>query len=73
MTDTTDRRQFLKTTLGASLGAAVALGNDPLAQAPASGTKFLSAPPIDRVRLSIYPDGGVARLRLFGAPEGAGR
>lgn len=24
--------------------------------------------PVDRVRLNIYPDGGVARLRLFGAP-----
>lgn len=29
-------------------------------------------PPVDRVRLNIYPDGGVARLRLFGVPAGAG-
>jgi predicted dehydrogenase len=73
MTDTTDRRQFLKTTLGASLGAAVALGNDPLAQAPASGTKFLSAPPIDRVRVGIIGLGhqGSSHLRNFLKVPGA--
>jgi|CXWL01.1.fsa_nt_gi allantoicase len=29
--------------------------------------------PLTHVRLSIYPDGGVARLRLWGAPSPAGR
>ena len=74
MPDTTDRRQFLKTTLGASLGAAVALGNDtPLAQAPASGAKFLSAPPIDRVRVGIIGLGhqGSSHLRNFLKVPGA--
>jgi predicted dehydrogenase len=74
MPDTTDRRQFLKTTLGASLGAAVALGSDtPGAQAPASGPKFLSAPPIDRVRVGIIGLGnqGSSHLRNFLKVPGA--
>jgi allantoicase len=29
--------------------------------------------PVDTVRLDIHPDGGMARLRLFGAPTAAGR
>jgi allantoicase len=31
------------------------------------------APPATHVRLDIYPDGGMARLRLFGIPSAAGR
>lgn len=34
---------------------------------------FQSAGPWTHVRLSIYPDGGVSRLRLMGLPEGVGR
>jgi allantoicase len=30
----------------------------------------LSGPAATHVRLNIYPDGGVARLRLFGRAEG---
>ena len=59
MSDTTDRRHFLKTTIGAGLGAAVAAGaagteaaQSPSAQ-PVTGQKLLAAPPIDRVRLGI--------------------
>jgi allantoicase len=29
--------------------------------------------PVDAVRLDVYPDGGMARLRVFGAPTPAGR
>ncbi|WP_214406367.1 allantoicase [Pseudonocardia lacus] len=29
--------------------------------------------PVDAVRLDIHPDGGMARVRLFGAPTAAGR
>lgn len=32
-----------------------------------------SAPGVDRVRLDIHPDGGMARLRLWGRPTAAGR
>ena len=28
---------------------------------------------VDRVRLDVYPDGGMARLRLWGRPTAAGR
>ena len=31
------------------------------------------APAVDRVRLDVYPDGGMARLRLWGRPTAAGR
>jgi allantoicase len=31
------------------------------------------APPVDRVRLDVFPDGGMARLRLWGRPTAAGR
>lgn len=31
------------------------------------------APPVDRVRLDVFPDGGMARLRLHGTPTDAGR
>jgi allantoicase len=31
------------------------------------------APAVDRVRLDVYPDGGMARLRLWGRPTPAGR
>jgi allantoicase len=36
--------------------------------------RFVLAPadPVDRVRLDIYPDGGLARLRLIGTPTDAG-
>jgi predicted dehydrogenase len=58
MSDTTDRRQFLKTTLVAGLGAAVAGGGHAAtaSQGPAAqtaGPKLLAAPPIDHVRLGI--------------------
>lgn len=29
--------------------------------------------PVDAVRMDVYPDGGMARLRVFGAPTPAGR
>ncbi|HEY0402069.1 MAG TPA: allantoicase [Blastococcus sp.] len=32
-----------------------------------------SSPSVDRVRLDVYPDGGMARLRLWGRPTAAGR
>jgi allantoicase len=32
-----------------------------------------AAAPVDRVRLDVYPDGGMARLRLWGRPTAAGR
>jgi allantoicase len=31
------------------------------------------APAVDRVRLDVFPDGGMARLRLWGRPSSAGR
>jgi allantoicase len=31
------------------------------------------APPVGRVRLDVFPDGGMARLRLWGRPTPAGR
>jgi allantoicase len=31
------------------------------------------APGVERVRLDVYPDGGMARLRLWGRPTAAGR
>jgi allantoicase len=31
------------------------------------------APPVDRVRLDVFPDGGMARLRLWGRPTAGGR
>jgi allantoicase len=31
------------------------------------------APGVDRVRLDVYPDGGMARLRMWGRPTAAGR
>ncbi|GAA3177243.1 allantoicase [Blastococcus jejuensis] len=31
------------------------------------------APAVDRVRLDVHPDGGMARLRLWGRPTSAGR
>jgi predicted dehydrogenase len=75
MSDTTDRRQFLKTTLGASLGAAVTLGggDHTAAQAPVPGPKFLSAPPVDRVRVGIIGLGnqGSSHLRNFLKVPGA--
>ncbi|MGK5111595.1 allantoicase [Geodermatophilus sp. CPCC 205506] len=30
-------------------------------------------PPVERVRLDVFPDGGMARLRLWGRPTAAGR
>jgi predicted dehydrogenase len=59
MSDSTDRRTFLKTTVAASVGAVVAAsgGSSAHAQAPAAGAaqgpKFLTAPPIDHVRMGI--------------------
>jgi allantoicase len=32
-----------------------------------------AAPGVDRVRLDVFPDGGMARLRLWGRPTAAGR
>ncbi|HEX2772627.1 MAG TPA: allantoicase, partial [Micromonosporaceae bacterium] len=32
-----------------------------------------AAAPVDRVRLDVFPDGGMARLRLWGRPTAAGR
>ena len=32
-----------------------------------------SAPGVSRVRLDVFPDGGMARLRLWGRPTAAGR
>jgi allantoicase len=32
-----------------------------------------AAPAVDRVRLDVFPDGGMARLRLWGRPTAAGR
>ena len=32
-----------------------------------------AAPVVDRVRLDVFPDGGLARLRLWGRPTAAGR
>jgi allantoicase len=32
-----------------------------------------SAPGVERVRLDVFPDGGMARLRLWGRPTSAGR
>jgi allantoicase len=34
---------------------------------------LIDAPPADEARLDIYPDGGMARLRLFGVPTPDGR
>jgi allantoicase len=31
------------------------------------------AAPVDRIRLDVFPDGGMARLRLWGRPTAAGR
>jgi allantoicase len=31
------------------------------------------APEVERVRLDVFPDGGMARLRLWGRPTPAGR
>jgi allantoicase len=41
---------------------------------PDTRHRFVLAPadPVDRVRLDIYPDGGMARLRLVGRPTDAG-
>ncbi len=44
----------------------VALGPD---QLQVFGREIIDAGPVDHVRLDIYPDGGVARLRLLGEPE----
>lgn len=79
MSDTTDRRHFLKTTIGAGLGAAVAGGaggadawQSPAAQ-PAAGPTPLAAPPIDRVRLGIIGLGhqGSSHLSNFLKVPGA--
>jgi allantoicase len=42
---------------------------------PDTVNRFLPAAdnPVSRLRLDIYPDGGVARLRAFGEPSHAGR
>ena len=32
-----------------------------------------AAPGVERVRLDVFPDGGMARLRLWGRPTSAGR
>jgi allantoicase len=42
---------------------------------PDTRHRFVIAPaaPLEQVRLSIYPDGGMARLRLIGRPTAAGR
>lgn len=41
---------------------------------PDTRHRFLvSAPDVDEVRLDVYPDGGVGRLRLWGEPTDAGR
>ena len=34
---------------------------------------LVGAPGVDRVRLDVFPDGGMARLRLWGRPTAAGR
>ena len=33
---------------------------------------MVGVPPATHVRLEIYPDGGIARLRLWGSLTGAG-
>jgi predicted dehydrogenase len=78
MPDTSDRRQFLKTTLGAGLGAAVAAGahaaeSSQGAAAQAAGPKLLAAPPIDRVRVGIIGLGhqGSSHLSNFLKVPGA--
>lgn len=41
---------------------------------PDTRHRFLvDAPPVDEARLDIYPDGGMARLRLYGVPTPDGR
>jgi len=41
---------------------------------PDTRHRFVLAPAeVDTVRLDVFPDGGVGRLRLFGAPTEAGR
>ncbi len=42
---------------------------------PDTRHRFLlpAAPGVDRVRLDVFPDGGMARLRLWGRPTAAGR
>lgn len=69
MSDSPDRRQFLKTTLGAGLGAAVTAGR-PLeaAQAPgAAPSTLFAAPPIERVRVGLIGLGhqGSSHLENF--------
>ena len=40
---------------------------------PGTGSSSTNAPGVDRVRLDVFPDGGMARLRLWGRPTAAGR
>ena len=40
---------------------------------PGTGSCSTARPGVDRVRLDVYPDGGMARLRLWGRPTAAGR
>jgi predicted dehydrogenase len=69
MSESPDRREFLKTTLGAGLGAAVlASASDAAAQAPGSAPDTLfAAPPVQRVRLGLIGLGhqGSSHLRNF--------
>jgi hypothetical protein len=69
MSDSPDRREFLKSTLGAGLGAAVlASGTEAAAQAPGRAPEALfAAPAVDRVRLGLIGIGnqGSSHLRNF--------
>jgi predicted dehydrogenase len=69
MSDSPDRREFLKSTIGAGLGAAVlASGTGAAAQAPGRAPEALfAAPAVDRVRLGLIGIGnqGSSHLRNF--------
>ena len=43
-----------------------------MGQVVATAERVVTAP-VDRVRLDVFPDGGMARLRLWGRPTAAGR
>ncbi|TFV87135.1 allantoicase [Blastococcus sp. CT_GayMR16] len=70
--------------LGNAPGTAALTGSGPAGEVPLLPRTRLQpdtrhrfvlegAPGVDRVRLDVYPDGGMARLRLWGRPTPAGR
>ena len=69
MSESPDRREFLKTTLSAGIGAAVVASHTAdAAQAPGvAPTTLFAAPPIERVRLGLIGIGnqGSSHLRNF--------